>query len=147
MVTPLLLMASKHQRTFYGLLARRILGLPFEFRWDLPPLDSNTVAELVAKPRGERAIALLQIEEVRRAERELHNLSRTVDDTSIQGILGLAVRNNMASLALRLGQQLYPDGGGFDGAKNHARGAGARASPSADRSANDPRIQGVGIQR
>ena len=116
MVTPLLLMASKHQRTFYGLLARRILGLPFEFRWDLPPIDVNTVAELVAKPRGERAIALLQIEEVRRAERELHNLSRTVDDASIHGILGLAVRNNMASLALRLGQQLYPDGGGFDGA-------------------------------
>jgi len=115
-VTPLLQRAAKHQRTFYGLLARRILGLPMEFRWTLPPMEDDTVTRLSTNPRGERAMALLQVGAQRRAERELRSLSRTTDANLAHGILGLAARGNMASLAVRLDQRLYPDGGGFDGA-------------------------------
>lgn len=116
MVMPLLQRAAKHQRTFYGLLARRILGLPMAFRWALPPMNDDTVARLSTHPRGERAMALLQVGEVRRAERELRNLSRADNVELAHGILGLAARGNMASLAVRLDQRLYPNGGGFDGA-------------------------------
>ena len=115
-VNPLLKAAAVHSRTFYGLLARRLLGQPTDFRWRMPPLTQATVEELSATPRGRRAMALLQVGENRRAERELRNLSAFADAELAEGILGLASRGNMPSLAVRLDNRLYPDGGGYDSA-------------------------------
>ncbi len=115
-VTPLLATAARHGRTFYGLLARRVLGLPIEFRWTMPPMPDDTVGRLTTRPRGRRAMALLQVGRNGRAERELRELAKRADESLAHGILALAARGNMASLAVRLDQRLYPDGGGFDGA-------------------------------
>ncbi|MCH7865056.1 MAG: lytic transglycosylase domain-containing protein [Proteobacteria bacterium] len=115
-VNALLKTAAAHPRTFYGLLARHLLGEPMRFRWAVPPLTQATIETLMAKPRGRRAMALLQVGENRRAERELRNLSGFADDGLAKGILGLASRGNMPSLAVRLDNRLFPNGGGYDGA-------------------------------
>ncbi len=115
-VNSMLRAAAVHSRTFYGLLARFMLGQPMDFRWQVPPLTLATVQELEATPRGRRAMALLQAGENHRAERELRNLSAFADDQLSKGILGLASRGSMPSLAVRLNNRLYPDGGGYDGA-------------------------------
>lgn len=108
--------ASKNGHTFYGLLARRVLGQDLGLNWTMPALDENTVKELTEMPRGRRAMALLQIGDTPRAERELRNLALGADEDVAKGILALAARGNMASLAVRLDHQLHPHGGGFDGA-------------------------------
>ncbi len=108
--------AAKHPRTFYGLLAGQILGKPMAFQWTPPPLSSGTGAKLINRPRGKRAMALLQVGDIHAAERELRELARGADDELAQGILALAARGNMASLAVRLDARMYPQGGGYDGA-------------------------------
>ena len=108
--------AAGHPRTFYGLLATRMLGRDMSFRWAVPPLPDGTINELSSKPRGRRAMALLQVDETRRAERELRNLSAGADNRLARGILALASRGNMPSLAVRLDTRLFPNGGGYDGA-------------------------------
>jgi soluble lytic murein transglycosylase-like protein len=115
-VNPLLKAAAEHPRTFYGILAGYMLGREMNFRWAVPPLPDGIINELSSKPRGRRAMALLQVDETRRAERELRNLSTGADDRLARGILALASRGNMPSLAVRLDTQLFPNGGGYDGA-------------------------------
>ena len=115
-VNPHLIKAAESSRTFYGLLANYMLGQPMNFRWAVPPLGEATIAKLSDMPRGKRAMALLQIGENRRAERELRNLSNYADETLTKGVLALASRGNMPSLAVRLDTRLFPNGGGYDGA-------------------------------
>ncbi len=108
--------AAEHPRAFYGILARRILDRPMPFKWDLPSVAGGVFDALEARPRGRRAIALLQVGQQWRAERELRELARGADETLANGVLALAARGNMAGLAVRLDYQLYPNGGGYDGA-------------------------------
>jgi len=115
-VTPFLEAAAERPRTFYGLLAMHMLGRPMPFRWTPPPMEADTFSALMERPRGKRAMALLQIDELRRAGRELRNLTKGADEFLSRGVLALAARVNMAELAVRLDERLYPAGGGFDGA-------------------------------
>jgi soluble lytic murein transglycosylase-like protein len=116
LVNPYLIMASKNIRTFYGLIANHILGQPTNFRWAIPPLGEETLARLKDMPRGRRAMALLQVGENRRAERELKVLGSFADKAITEGILALASRGPMPSLAVRIDKRLFPNGGGYDGA-------------------------------
>lgn len=108
--------AAKNGKTFYGLLARRVLGESTRLNWAMPSLDGDTVSDLIEMPSGRRAVALLQIGDTQRAERELRKLALGATEEVAKGVLALAARGNMASLAVRLDYQLYPNGGGFDGA-------------------------------
>ncbi|OHC73297.1 MAG: hypothetical protein A3G18_11935 [Rhodospirillales bacterium RIFCSPLOWO2_12_FULL_58_28] len=113
---PLLMSAAGHPRTFYGLLAHRLLGMPMPFRWTSPDLDQATIDKLYKAPPGRRALALLQTGMTYRAELELRNLSAVAGEDVAKGILSVAVRAGMSSLAGRLDMRLFPDGGGYDGA-------------------------------
>ncbi len=119
-VAPLLEIAAKDQRGFYGLLARSILGQRLGFRWTPPPLPASAFTALDRQAAGRRALALLQIGEVRRAERELAPLATVALSNSDRdlalGLLGVAARGGMASLAVKLDARLFPNGGGYDGA-------------------------------
>ena len=115
-VVTLMEQAAKYPRTFYGLLATRILGRPLPFHWAPPALGGSTLARLQDSPRGLRAIALMQVGQDIRAEGELRELARGADRPLLEGIHALAARGNMASLAVRLDTLMYPDGGGYDGA-------------------------------
>ncbi|NQW02206.1 MAG: lytic transglycosylase domain-containing protein [Rhodospirillales bacterium] len=116
MVNGFLEKAAENGRTFYGLLARRVLGKGMGLNWSMPSLDVATVEKLTDMPRGQRAVALLQVGSIAEAERELRIMALGATEDLAKGILALAARGNMASLAVRLDHQLYPNGGGFDGA-------------------------------
>jgi soluble lytic murein transglycosylase len=115
-VNEFLEVAAKHPRTFYGQLAGRVLGKADQFSWELPRQGLDALDQLSGMPGGQRALALLQVGRVNRAEKELRKLAMSADEQLANGILALAAHGNMASLAVRLDYQLYPNGGGFDGA-------------------------------
>ncbi len=115
-VVPLLERAASHPRTFYGLLAIRLLGRDLPFNWAPPAFKGDTLQRLSENPRGRRTIALMQIDDNVRAEAEIKDLIRGADRPLLEGIHALAARGNMASIAVRLDTLLYPDGGGYDGA-------------------------------
>lgn len=103
--------AAGHGRTFYGLLARHSLGLETDFNWDDPPLDEGEVDALARTPTGKRALALIQVGEVRRAERDLVNFPTAASPAVMRALLALASRLNMPALALGVGNRLTLAGG------------------------------------
>jgi len=115
-VMPLLEQAAQHPRTFYGMLATKLLGREAEFDWSLPPMDGDDVARLKENDGGRRALALLQVGEDALAEKELRQVARLGSKDQAAGILAIAAEAGMAELTMRLDNMLYPDGGGFDGA-------------------------------
>lgn len=102
--------AAEHPRTFYGLLARRLLDEDLEFDWTPPPLAKKAVAELANAPGGRRAVTLLQVGEDHLAERELRIVFSSAKPELAQAMLALADRANMPSLAMRLGNMLVKSG-------------------------------------
>jgi len=108
-VTPWLEEASRHSRTFYGLLARETLGLEPDLDLRTPPLDARDLAALIELPGGKRAAALLQLGDAERAERELTAIGGASPAAS-RAALALAGRANMPNLALRLGHAFSPTG-------------------------------------
>jgi len=108
--------AAAHPRTFYGLLARRVLGLPTAMRWEAPPPERAAMASLTASPTGRRALALVEVGQYRRAERELTRLAGGAGPVLARGIMAFAGRVGLPELAIRLDALFYPDAGGFDSA-------------------------------
>jgi soluble lytic murein transglycosylase-like protein len=96
--------AAEQPRTFYGMLARRTLGLSQDARFDRQPLSKTEVAQLQALPGGHRALALVQIGETDRAEAELKALS-TRGKSLASAIVALADLANMPSLCLALNRE------------------------------------------
>ena len=115
-VNSFLQIAASKPRTFYGLLALKILGLPLPFKWTSETLDHALFDGLKNHPRGKRAMALLQIDESRRAGRELRNLGHIPDKTLIHGVLTLADQAGMAELAVKLEERMRSNGRGFTNA-------------------------------
>ncbi len=108
--------AAAYPHTFYGLLGRRMLGLPVTFQWTTPRLEEDALRVLAVTAGGRRTLALIQVEARRRAERELRMLAARAGAPLAHGILALASRANMPALAMRLDGWLFPNGGGYDGA-------------------------------
>jgi soluble lytic murein transglycosylase-like protein len=102
----MLSIAAVHSRTFYGLLARRELGLPLEFQWDLPHLTQADLSLLVAEPDARRALALLQVGERLRAERELIGLHIGASPELARALLALTTRVPLPALSLRVGDRI-----------------------------------------
>ena len=115
-VTLLLEQAANNSRTFYGMLASKILGHDIAFNWQLPSMEGKDVRALQANAGGRRALALLQIGEDARAEKEMRQVARLAPAEMAQGILTIAAQAGMAELDISLDAMLYPNGGGYDGA-------------------------------
>jgi soluble lytic murein transglycosylase-like protein len=75
---PWMLRAAEERRTFYGMLARRTLGLDIGFgpggRDARETLGEADIEAVAATPQGLRAFALLQVGQEHRAEAELRRL-------------------------------------------------------------------------
>jgi soluble lytic murein transglycosylase-like protein len=75
---PWMLRAAAERRTFYGMLARRTLGLDIGFgpggRGARDTLGEADIEAVAATPQGMRAFALLQVGQDHRAEAELRRL-------------------------------------------------------------------------
>jgi soluble lytic murein transglycosylase-like protein len=104
--SPLLRRAAEYPRTFYGLLARRALGMPFEFDFGTHRLAPQTVTLLNASRAGGRALALLQVGDREMAQDELVGAGGWSDPETAEALLALAQHAKMPALAYRMGSQL-----------------------------------------
>lgn len=98
--------AAEHPRTFYGQLARRALGMDPGLDWTVRPLLREEARVLFATRRGQRALALLQIGEIKRAEDEMNVLQTQADPELAEALIAVSQLAEMPTLALRLGSLL-----------------------------------------
>lgn len=101
-VSSFLHQAADHPRTFYGLLARRALGLPLQFDWGRDGLGAAETAALESIPAGRRALALVRIGDTERAERELRKLYPQADADQRAAVVRLADSAGMSAFALHV---------------------------------------------
>ncbi len=94
--------AAEKPRTFYGLLARRALGVSSYIDFDPQGFGELDAQILTGDPAGRRALALIQIGDNARAEAELRALALRATDNLLQSIVALADRANMASLSVEI---------------------------------------------
>ena len=101
---PWMLQAAQEPRTFHGLLARRSLGLSPGFAWQPETAADNAVAALTETAGGWRALALLQLGQVERAEAELRSLWPAARGNAVMlgAMLAVASRAGMTELSARL---------------------------------------------
>ncbi len=110
-VTGWLRKAAAHDRTFYGLLAGRVLGVERKIDWTVPRLTAGRVDAVASHAAGRRALALLQIGDHHRAERELVALTAMRDGELGKALLALAEASRLAALALRTAAIVVDDEG------------------------------------
>ena len=99
-----MLQAAQEPRTFYGLVARRALGLPTNFAWDGELGGEAETAAVAETAGGWRALALLQVGQGRRAEAELRQLwARARNNPGLtRAMLSVASLAGMNGLASQL---------------------------------------------
>ena len=95
--------AATYPRTFYGLMARRILGYETLFSWTSVPFTEEDANTLLRVPGGRRALALLQLGQRQAAEEEIRRAYPHAGKSLRQSILALAQNTDMDGLAVRLG--------------------------------------------
>ncbi len=77
---PWLTRAAREPRTFYGILARKALGLPSAYAWERELLGDADAAVLAETEQGNRALALIQVGRPDLAELEVRRLWPLVED-------------------------------------------------------------------
>ncbi len=93
---------ADRRRDFYGLLARRALGLDPGLDWNDDAAGASATARVRAHPAGRRALALAQVGRRGTAARELRRLARAGSERMAEAALAIAGRAGLPSLALRM---------------------------------------------
>jgi soluble lytic murein transglycosylase len=101
---PWMMQAAQEPRTFYGMVARRALGLPMGFAWEREVAGEGEGAAVAESAAGWRALALLQIGQRERAEAEMRALWPRVQGNAgvLRAMLLLASQAGMTDLAAQL---------------------------------------------
>jgi soluble lytic murein transglycosylase-like protein len=94
--------AAQHPHTFYGLLARRTLGIDATFNFDTGPLNDASARLLLGTVPGRRALALIQVGSTTAAEAMLRQVAAHGDAALLQAVEALADRAGMPSLSFQL---------------------------------------------
>lgn len=89
-VTPLLRQAADTANSFYGLLAQRTLGLEPRFNWGPPDFIQADWNQIKNIPAVQRAVALVRIGELGRADRELKHLWGLTDEANYDALVRLS---------------------------------------------------------
>ena len=106
--------AARSPRTFYGLLARRELGLDPDFNF-AQPFSAPSLAALLKVPGGRRALALLQIGRDAQAKDELSLLAAHATPALAAALLALGEAANLPGIELQTSAiALAPDGRRLD---------------------------------
>ncbi len=105
--------AAAHPRSFYGLLAGRVLGVEPAFEWSIPSLTVAHIRTVTRHPVGQRALALLQIGSDRRAELELRSLTGIDNRELGESLLAVANAARLPALSLRTAPMLSAEGGAW----------------------------------
>jgi len=103
-------LAAKSQLTFYGLLARRSLGMETQFDFTPHRLAPDDVEILLGTPESKRALALLQVGQNHRAERELLRLRNWSVPEAVEALLSVAERAKLPALSFKLASRLVGSG-------------------------------------
>lgn len=107
--------AAANQRTFYGVIASRALGMRLDFSWDMPELEDRHLQEISMIPAGGRALALLDAGQPQLAEQELRRINPGEKALLREAMVSLAHEGGMPYLSMRLGSALEnPRGGLYD---------------------------------
>jgi soluble lytic murein transglycosylase len=109
-VTHWLAVAADAPETFYGLLARQILGQPMPFQWELTESDQLALAAFNETAEGQTALALIASGDYGAAERLLRGMAAGGRSDLAHGAMIVAEDAGMADLAFRLQRQLVPYG-------------------------------------
>ncbi|WP_419814355.1 lytic transglycosylase domain-containing protein [Glacieibacterium sp.] len=96
--------AAAYPDSFYGLLARRALGLGGTQDWDEPDFITADWNHLSALPGARRAAALVEIGQLGLADRELKYLAATTDTRAYAPLLRLAARLTLPATQYWLAQ-------------------------------------------
>ena len=101
---PWMMQAAQEQRTFYGLVARRGLGLPIALGFERELAGESEAAAVAETAAGWRALALVQIGQTDRAEAELRALWPRVQGNPgvMRAMLVVAAQAGMTDLAAQL---------------------------------------------
>jgi soluble lytic murein transglycosylase-like protein len=99
-------LAAEHPRTFYGLLARRSLGHATWFNFEADPFTRQDAETLLGTDAGRRILALLEIGQNARAEREVRILANQAGPSLLPALVKVADRGNMPAVSLRLAAML-----------------------------------------
>lgn len=110
---PWMLQAAQEPRTFYGMIARRSLGLPPGLVWERDVANEAHAQRIAETAGGWRALALLQVGQKDRAEAELRLLNRRTRNNSqvVQGILTVAQQAGLNSLSAQVATQAQGEDG------------------------------------
>ncbi|MBV8653702.1 MAG: lytic transglycosylase domain-containing protein [Alphaproteobacteria bacterium] len=98
--------AADQPRSFYGLLARRMLGLDTYFNFEPEIFTNINLEALTGIPAARRAMALLQLGATAAAELELRTLANGAPATLYPALAALADRGNMPALSVQLATML-----------------------------------------
>lgn len=96
--------------TFYGLLARRALGVDMPLDWSLPRITREHIDQLLEIPGARRGLALIQLGMKRQSEREFRRLFSALPDQLRPIVMTLAARHGLPSLSMRTAGVLNAEG-------------------------------------
>lgn len=108
-VGELLEIAAQHQRTFYGILAMRLLGRDLQHVWDAPPRPEDDVTADFSHPALTRFYALKQIGREEWASKELAKLYLESDNQSKSILLMISEQNDFSDELIMISGKLKND--------------------------------------
>ena len=102
--------AAVYKRTFYGMLAREMLGWPHGLNFEPPPLDHPDRLRIHAEPAAIRALALAQVGQTVSAEAEMRRALADADTDTTRALLAAAISAHLPRAALLAGRRLLGRG-------------------------------------
>ena len=103
-VSRMLKKAASFEKTFYGILASRQLGIEIDLDWTAPEFTEADYREVRGVSGVLRAIALAQVGENTLADQELSTAWSRTRDSQHSALLGLASRLGLAATQLCIGR-------------------------------------------
>ncbi len=102
--------AAGHKRTFYGMLAREMLGLPHGLNFEPPPLDEADRLRILAEPAAVRALALAEVGRTVEAEAEMRRALADADTDTTRALLAVSTSAHLPRAALLAGRRVLGRG-------------------------------------
>lgn len=103
-VSRMLKKAASFEKTFYGIIAARQLGIDPVFDWSAPAFTAADYRELRGLSSVHRAVSLAQVGENTLADQELNTAWSQTRDSQHSALLGLAARLGLAATQLNIGR-------------------------------------------
>ena len=100
--TEYLRLAAKVPDSFYGILARKALGMSNGLNMDIDPKSTNFETNILNYSKGKRAVALIQLSKYKDAEEELRRLYHEIPGREHLSLMVFAEKTGSPGLAMRI---------------------------------------------